>query len=259
MMFEQVSKIEEFVTAPSSPVSEYYDGERVLPCSTAPSSPISEICDLEPDLPQDFECTPALPFAQDTSHSLNILPAAKAPKIEKFVIVVSPASTAPSSPSSDHSDASSYFNHTQPSPPTTEGSQALSFMQYAVTSFLTLYASGVPQVYIEPCEDALVAYLHRNAARPSDIQVLIPSLAWNARVMGKLTTNIALFRSKKWITDAELEDMLVHIFVNNDAGYSLFTRTKGKIEKVRREHEEWVKRKWAAKQRRESVSDECRK
>jgi hypothetical protein len=87
-------------------------------------------------------------------------------------------------------------------------------------------------------EVALIDHLHSNAATLANVQALVPTLIRKRKVMIKLAANIGLYHSRNRITDAHLEDMLVHIFTHDDYQYWLFSRTTDQIKRFRKEKAE---------------------
>lgn len=87
-------------------------------------------------------------------------------------------------------------------------------------------------------EDALVDYLQSNAATLADVHALIPTLRRKGKIMIILAINFGLYHFRNRITDADLEEMLIHIFTNDDYKYWLFSRTTDQIERFRNEKAE---------------------
>ncbi|KAF2028789.1 hypothetical protein EK21DRAFT_113483 [Setomelanomma holmii] len=129
-------------------------------------------------------------------------------------------------------------------------------IQALVTSPLSTYKSKAPLDIKIAAADPLMAYLHSNAVRLADVEVLVSTLHWNYNDMNKLATNIGLFHSRGAINADQLEGILTYIFTHDDPHFSLFARTTTQIERFKLAHEAYIATHMSAKLHQKLIQQE---
>jgi hypothetical protein len=149
--------------------------------------------------------------------------------IEQVIFDLTPTSTAPSTPRAPHSRrdsvrASDYDRYSYTTSP------KHSIIHHLTHSLLTAQAKPAPRSVIASHTDALLSHLHSNPLTPPDVEVLIPALIHDHKITGKLAVNVGWHHGKGPISPANLEAMLVHIFLHDER---LFDRVHEQIKRFR--------------------------